>query len=155
MRYRKLGKAGFEVSEIAYGAWGIGGDWWKGSTDEDALASMHLAIDRGVTFIDTALGYGEGHSERLIGQVLRDRSERVYVATKVRPMNYNFAPKPGDSFREAYSREWIMECTHQSLKNLGQEQIDLQMLHVWMDEWADCDEWKEAVVRLREVRRIG
>jgi aryl-alcohol dehydrogenase-like predicted oxidoreductase len=155
VRYRKLGKAGFEVSEIAYGAWGIGGDWWKGSTDADALASMHLSIDLGVTFIDTALGYGEGHSEQLIGQVLRDRSERVYVATKVRPMNYNFSPKPGDSFGEAYSREWIMECTHQSLKNLGQEQIDLQMLHVWMDEWADRDEWKEAVVRLREQGKVN
>jgi aryl-alcohol dehydrogenase-like predicted oxidoreductase len=154
MRYRKLGKTGFEVSEIGYGAWGIGLDWWKGSTDEDALKSMNLAIDMGVTFIDTAMGYGDGHSERLIGEVLKSRSERVYVATKVRPMNYNFGPKPGDSFAEAYSKEWIIENTEKSLKNLGKEQLDIQMLHVWLDEWADYDEWKEAVVQLKEQGKV-
>lgn len=158
MRYRKLGKAGFEVSEIGYGAWGIGGDWWKDSTDKEALASMHQAIELGVNFIDTAMGYGNGHSERLIAQVLRERSERVYVATKIRPMNFNFSPQPGDSFDEAFSRDWIIECTEQSLKNLGQEQIDMQMLHVWVDEWAERDGWKEAVTRLKEqgtVRAFG
>ena len=70
MQYRMLGKAGIEVSVIGYGAWGIGGDWWKDSTDEDALSSMHEAVDMGVNLIDTAMGYGDGHSERLIGQVL-------------------------------------------------------------------------------------
>lgn len=154
MRYRKLGKAGFEVSEIGYGAWGIGLDWWKGSTDEDALNSMNLAIDLGVNFIDTAMGYGDGHSERLIGQVLKSRSEQVYVATKIRPMNYNFCPCPGDSFKEAFTKEWIIENSEQSLKNLGQERLDVQMLHVWTDEWADHDEWKEAVVRLKEQGKV-
>ena len=154
MRYRKLGKAGFEVSEIGYGAWGIGLDWWKGSTDEDALNSMNLALDLGVNFIDTAMGYGNGHSERLIGQVLKGRPEEVYVATKVRPMNYNFGPKSGDSFADAYTKAWIVENSEQSLKNLGREQLDVQMLHVWMDEWADCDEWKEAVVQLQEQGKV-
>jgi aryl-alcohol dehydrogenase-like predicted oxidoreductase len=154
VQYRKLGKAGFEVSEIGYGAWGIGLDWWKGSTDEDAVNSMNLAIDLGVNFIDTAMGYGDGHSERLIGQVLSSRTEPVYVATKVRPMNYNFSPKPGDSFQEAFSKEWIIENTERSLKNLGQEQLDVQMLHVWLDEWADHDEWKEAVARLKEQGKV-
>ena len=154
MQYRMLGKAGIEVSVIGYGAWGIGGDWWKDSTDEDALSSMNQAIDLGVTFIDTAMGYGDGHSEQLIGQVLRQRSERVYVATKVRPMNYNFSPKSGDSFAEAYTKEWIVDNTEQSLRNLGQEQLDLQMLHVWLDEWADHDEWKDAVVQLKEQGKV-
>ena len=155
MQYRKLGKAGIEVSVIGYGAWGIGGDWWKDSTDDDALSSMHESVDLGVNFIDTAMGYGDGHSERLIGQVLADRSERVYVATKVRPMNYNFSPKAGDSFAEAFSKEWIIDNTEQSLKNLGQEQLDLQMLHVWLDEWADMEEWQEAVVRLKEQGKVA
>jgi len=155
MRYRKLGKTGFEVSEIGYGAWGIGGDWWKGGTDEEAITALNLAIDLGINFIDTALGYGEGHSEELIGQVIRSRSERAYVATKIRPQNFNFSPKPGDSFNEAYSKDWIVECTEQSLKNLGQEQIDLQMLHVWMDEWADRDEWKEAITQLKEQGKVN
>lgn len=154
MRYRMLGKAGFEVSVLGYGAWGIGGDWWKDCTDDEALASMNLAIDQGVNFIDTAMGYGDGHSERLIGQVLRDRPERVYAATKVRPMNYNFAPKAGDSFSEAFSKEWIIENTEKSLENLGLEQLDLQMLHVWLDEWADCEEWQDAVIQLKEQGKI-
>lgn len=155
MRYRKLGRAGLEVSEIGYGAWGIGGDWWKDGTDEQAIASLNLAIDLGVNFIDTAQGYGNGHSERLIGQVARNRSERVYVATKIRPQNFNFVPQPGDPFDEAYSKDWIVGSTEQSLTNLGQEQIDLQMLHVWMDEWADRDEWKEAIVHLKEQGKIN
>lgn len=154
MRYRKLGKTGLEVSEIAYGAWGIGGDWWKGCTDEEATASLYRSVDLGINFIDTAMGYGDGHSEQLIGAVLRKRSERVMVATKIRPMNYNFGPKPGDSFKEAYSTKWIMECTERSLKYLQQEQIDLQMLHVWLDEWAEYDEWKEAVVRLKDQGKV-
>jgi aryl-alcohol dehydrogenase-like predicted oxidoreductase len=154
MRYRKLGKAGFQVSEIGYGAWGIGADWWKGCSDQECLTALSLAIDLGVTFIDTAMGYGDGHSEQLIGQVLRERPERVSVATKIRPMNFNFAPKPGDSFEEAYSKEWIIECTERSLENLGQEQLDLQMLHVWLDEWAVHEEWQEAVSQLKEQGKI-
>jgi aryl-alcohol dehydrogenase-like predicted oxidoreductase len=154
MRYRKMGKTGLEVSEIGYGAWGIGADWWKGCSDQECLAALSLAIDSGITFIDTAMGYGDGHSERLIGQVLRERPERVYVATKIRPMNFNFAPKPGDSFEEAYSKEWIIACTERSLKNLGQEQLDLQMFHVWLDEWAEREEWQEAVLQLKEQGKI-
>ncbi|HSR30056.1 MAG TPA: aldo/keto reductase [Anaerolineae bacterium] len=154
MHYRTLGKAGFQVSEIGYGAWGIGADWWKGCSDEECLDALDLAIDLGVTFIDTAMGYGDGHSERLIGKVLRERQEPVRIATKIRPMNFNFAPKPGDSFEEAYTKEWIIECTEQSLANLGQEQLDMQMLHVWLDEWADREEWKEAISRLKEQGKV-
>jgi aryl-alcohol dehydrogenase-like predicted oxidoreductase len=155
MRYRKLGKTGFEVSEIGFGAWGIGCDWWKGGTDEEALESLSLAIDVGVSFVDTAMGYGGGHSEQLIGQVTCRRPDQVRVATKIGPRNYNFGPKPGDSFQEAYSKEYIIECTERSLKNLCRERIDLQMFHVWLDEWADRDDWQEAVVRLKEQGKIG
>ena len=154
MRYRMLGKTGFEVSEVGFGAWGIGGDWWKGSSDDEALAALGQAIDLGVTFVDTAMGYGAGHSERLIGRALRGRSERVHVGTKVRPMNYNFSPKPGDSFTEAFSAQWIIDSTEQSLQNLDQETLDMQMMHVWLDEWAAFDGWKEAVVRLKEQGKI-
>lgn len=154
MRYRILGKTGSEVSEIGYGAWGIGADWWKGCSDQECLAALGLAIDSGVTFIDTAMGYGDGHSERLIGQVLRERSEQVYVATKIRPMNFNFSPKPGDSFEEAFSKDWIVSSTERSLKNLGQERLDMQMLHVWLDEWAEREEWQEAVIQLKEQGKI-
>ena len=154
MQYRTLGKTGIEVSEIGYGGWGIGADWWKGCSDQECLAALNLAIDLGINFVDTAMGYGDGHSERLIAEVLCERSEQVYVATKIRPMNFNFAPKPGDSFEEAYSKAWIIECTERSLKNLGRERVDLQMLHVWLDEWAVREEWQEAVLQLKQQGKI-
>lgn len=158
MRYRKMGKTGFEVSEIGYGSWGCGGDWWKDACDEESLKSMNLAVDHGVNFIDTAANYGMGHAEKLVGQVVRTRQERVYVSTKVYPKNFNFVPSPGDSFKEAYPAGWLTECTESSLKNLGLEQIDLQNFHVWVDTWAEVDEWKEEVLRLKrdgKVRAFG
>lgn len=154
MKYRRLGKAGFDVSEIGYGGWGIGGDWWKGSSDQDALDAINLAIDLGINFIDTALGYGDGHSERLIGQVLAARSEEVYVGTKIPPENFNFTPGPGDAVDEAFPAQWIIESTEKSLTNLGVEQLDLQLFHVWLDEWADRDEWKETVGKLKQEGKI-
>ena len=96
MHYRKLGKSGLEISDIGYGAWGMGADWWKGSTDQESLDALSMAVDLGVTFFDTAMGYGDGHSERLIGQALHGCSKPVHVGTKIRPMNYNFGPKAGN-----------------------------------------------------------
>lgn len=87
MNYRTLGKTGISVSEVGFGAWGIGGDMWRGTTDEEALRALHAAIDRGVNFIDTALAYGNGHSEQLVGAILRERKERVSAASKIPPKN--------------------------------------------------------------------
>src|SRR4030095_14094988 len=87
MRYRKLGRTGIEVSEIGYGAWGVGVVQWLGKTDEESLTALERAIDLGVNFIDTALAYGEGHSERLVGEVIRSRRERIYIASKIPPKN--------------------------------------------------------------------
>ena len=105
MRYRRLGRTGLEVSEVGYGAWGIGKSQWLGAQDDESLKALHHAIDEGLTFIDTALAYGQGHSEQLVGQVVREHSETVYVASKVPPRNRVWpapddvtasAPSPGD-----------------------------------------------------------
>ena len=87
MKYRTLGKTGLNVSEIGYGAWGIGKSSWIGATDDESLKALHRSIDLGLNFIDTALVYGNGHSEVLVGQLVKERSERIYVATKVPPKN--------------------------------------------------------------------
>ena len=87
MKYRTLGRTGYEISEIGFGAWGIGKQLWVGAEDAESLRALHRAVDQGLTFIDTALAYGEGHSERLVGQLLQDREERIHVATKVPPLN--------------------------------------------------------------------
>ena len=87
VEYRRLGRTGLELSEIGYGAWGIGGSQWGGADDDELIQALHRAIDLGVNFIDTALAYGDGRSERLVGRVVRERPETVFVATKVPPKN--------------------------------------------------------------------
>ncbi len=158
MHYRTLGKTGFEVSEIGFGGWGIGGAWWSGADDQESLRSIRMALELGVNFFDTAPNYGDGRSEQLIGAAIRDWPGRVYVATKVNPKNYVWPAAPGTPLEEVFTAEWIIASTEKSLKNLGVEQIDAQLLHVWLDEWADKDEWKEAFLKLRtqgKVRALG
>ncbi len=157
MRYRKLGRTGIEVSEIGYGAWGIGGIQWLGGDDQEALRALNLAIDQGLNFIDTALAYGEGHSERLCGEIIRARKETIAVATKVPPKNRQW-PAASVPLREVFPHDYIIECTEQSLRNLNVDTIDLQQLHVWHDDWADENEWLDALETLRaqgKVRHFG
>ena len=87
MNYRRLGRTGLEVSEVGFGAWGIGKDAWIGAEDDESLRALNSAIDLGLNFIDTALAYGDGHSERLVGRVVGAREETVHVATKIPPRN--------------------------------------------------------------------
>lgn len=121
MKYRSLGRTGWQVSEISFGAWAIGGSWGQVS-DEDALAALHTSIDQGVNFIDTADVYGDGRSEQLIAKVLKERSEQVYVATKAgRRLDPHVA--------EGYNRKNLTAFIERSLKNLEVEALDLVQLH--------------------------
>src|SRR5437764_15125539 len=116
MQYRKLGRTGFEVSEIGYGAWGIGGKQWLGGADDESLAALRRAIELGVNLIDTALAYGDGHSEQLVGQVVRDTGTKICVATKVPPKN-RIWPARGP-IEEVYPYDYIVACAEESLRNL-------------------------------------
>jgi len=153
MKYRTLGRTGIEVSEIGYGAWGIGGVQWTGGDDQEAKLALNLAIDQGLNFIDTALAYGEGHSERLVGEVARSRKESVYIATKVPPKNREW-PARDVPLRQVFTYDYIIECTEKSLRNLGLETIDLQQLHVWHDNWTNESEWSDALLKLREEGKV-
>lgn len=158
MQYRRLGKTGFQISEVGFGAWGIGGSMWVGARDDESVAALHAAIEAGINFIDTALGYGDGHSETLVGQVVRARSERIYVATKVPPKNEHWPALPGDRIASTFPSAYIVDCTEQSLRNLKLDCIDLQQLHVWRDEWMEEQSWLETLRRLKaqgKVRAIG
>jgi aryl-alcohol dehydrogenase-like predicted oxidoreductase len=154
MRYRTLGRTGLKVSELGYGAWGIGQSMWIGADDEESLRALRRAIELGVTFIDTALGYGNGHSEELVGQVVRDVEQTVHVATKMPPKNMQWPAQPGVRAEEAFPGDWIVECTERSLRNLGLETIDVQQMHVWSDEWVDQGDWLEAIERLKNDGKI-
>ncbi len=154
MNHRKLGRTGLEVSEIGYGAWGIGKSQWMGAQDDESLRALNTAIDLGLNFIDTALGYGNGHSERLVGQVVRERSETVHVATKIPPKNLTWPAPSGLHPDETFPADHVRECTERSLKNLGFEAIDVQQLHVWSDEWVGEGDWLEAVEELKREGKI-
>src|SRR4030081_1594359 len=95
MKYRTLGKTGFSVSEIGYGAWGIGGTQWLGSNDDESVRALRRALELGINVIDTALAYGDGHSEKLVGKIAREAKHRIYIATKVPPKNRLWPAKPG------------------------------------------------------------
>lgn len=154
MEYRTLGRTGLQVSEIGFGAWGIGKSEWIGAEDDESLRALHRAIDLGVTFIDTALAYGDGHSERLVGQVVRERAETVHVATKVPPKNQEWPARAGVPVEEVFPGEYVQRCAEQSLQNLGFETVDLLQLHVWNDEWVGQGDWLEAIQRLKEQGKI-
>ncbi|MEH7116716.1 aldo/keto reductase [Neobacillus vireti] len=154
MNYRLLGKTGLKVSEIGYGAWGIGNTGWQGANDEESIKALNKAIDLGLNFIDTALGYGNGHSERLVGQVLRERPESIYVSTKIPPKNLKWPAPAGISAEEAFPANHIISCTEESLRNLGVDTIDVQQFHVWSDEWVNQGEWLEAIEKLKKQGKI-
>src|SRR2546423_2391430 len=131
MHYRTLGRTGLQVSEIGYGAWGIGQSGWIGAQDQESLQALQRAIDLGVNFIDTALAYGEGHSERLVGRVLRTNPDkRIIVATKITPKNGQWTAQAGGPVEEAFPGTCILECTAQKLRHHGTQTIDDQQMHV-------------------------
>lgn len=154
MRYRKLGRTGMEVSEIGYGAWGIGGNQWKGGTDDESVRALQRSFDLGLNFIDTALAYGEGHSEKLVGDVVKSAPHRVFLATKVPPKNRIWPAAPGSRIEDVFPYDYIVKCTETSLRNLDVETVDLQQLHVWDPGWLDRDEWKRAFEDLRKAGKV-
>jgi len=154
MRYRELGRTGYKISEIGYGAWGIGGALWLGGDDRQSLQALRRAVELGVNFVDTALAYGDGHSEELVSEVVRDTKHKIYVATKVPPKNLLWPARPGIDISEVFPYDHIMQSTEQSLKNLRAETIDLQQLHVWNPEWIDRDDWMRAFEVLKRTGKV-
>ncbi len=153
-----LGRTGFEVSEIGYGAWGISGKQWIGASDRESLAALRRAIESGINLIDTALAYGDGKSEQLVGHAVRESDRRIYVATKVPPKNRIWPARPGIGIDEVFPYDYIIRSTEESLKNLGRDAVDLQQLHVWNPEWIARDEWRRAFEDLKtsgKVRAVG
>jgi aryl-alcohol dehydrogenase-like predicted oxidoreductase len=153
MRYRTLGRTGLEVSEIGFGTWGVGADAWKGGTDADSLAAMRRAIELGVNFIDTAIVYGSGHSEKLVGQIKREHPE-VMIATKVNPANWEWPASDTTPADDAFSAAHVIARTEESLRNLGTDVIDVQQFHVWSDAWVDKGSWLEGIEQLKRDGKI-
>ncbi|MEO8337109.1 MAG: aldo/keto reductase [bacterium] len=151
MNYRELGRTGWQISEVSFGAWGIGGDVWGPTDDRTSLRALHRAADAGVNFFDTADVYGDGHSEKLIAQLRGERREEIIVATKAgRRLNPHVA--------SGYNRENLTAFVERSLKNLGADTIDLLQLHCSPSEvyeTADVFGVLDDLVREGKVRHYG
>jgi aryl-alcohol dehydrogenase-like predicted oxidoreductase len=158
MNHRQLGSTGLDVSEVGYGAWGIGGSMWLGAEDQESLQALNRAVDLGVTLIDTAAVYGNGHSERLVGKVVRERSERIAVASKIPPKNGQWPAPAGVDPDDAFPADHVRKWTERSLGNLGLDAIDLQQFHVWSDDWVGSGSWLDGIEALKaegKIRHFG
>ncbi|MBZ5555786.1 MAG: aldo/keto reductase [Acidobacteriia bacterium] len=167
MRTRRFGRTGWQVSEIGYGLWGMGG--WTGSDDQESLQALDRAIALGCTFFDTAWVYGLGKSETLLGQALRAKGtglgvsagrdpSPLIIATKIPPKNMKWPALDEYAVADTYPPGHIREYTEKSLTNLGVPAIDLQQFHVWSDTWAADAGWQRAVDDLKReklVRAVG
>jgi aryl-alcohol dehydrogenase-like predicted oxidoreductase len=149
MQYRRFGRTNWQVSEMGYGMWGLAG--WTGTEETEMLAALDHSVELGCNFFDTAWGYGRGLSEQILGHANR----RLYNATKIPPKNFKWPSKPEFSIEDCFPADHIVEYTEKSLKNLGVECIDLQQFHVWEDHWADRDEWKMAVEKLKKEGKVA
>lgn len=156
MKYRTLGRTGFEVSDIGYGLWGMSG--WSGSDDRQSLASLQLAVDSGCNFFDTAWAYGEGHSDELLGEILarnnsqdklRNGRRRLYAASKIPPMNGQWPATSSYKYRDVFPAEHVFEYARRIREKLRVDLIDVLQFHVWDDSWADEPEFRETVEKLK------
>ena len=154
MQYRRFGRTNWQVSDIGYGMWGMGG--WTGSDDEESLLSLQRSVDLGCNFFDTAFVYGTGHSENLLGQLVRaNPDKKLYTATKVPPKNMQYPTLPEYSLEECYPPEHIEEFLHKSLGNAGIESFDLLQLHTWNDDWTNDNGWSDMLDSLKRQGLIG
>jgi aryl-alcohol dehydrogenase-like predicted oxidoreductase len=137
--------------------WGMAG--WTGSDDAESLGSLQLAVDLGCNFFDTAWAYGNGHSERLLAQVVRaNRGKWLCTATKIPPKNRRWPTRRGDPLDDAFPPAYIREYAERSLRNLDVAAIDLLQFHVWEDAWSSDDRWRRVLDDLRHeglVRAVG
>lgn len=153
MRYRRFGRTGWQVSEIGYGMWGMGG--WTGSDDSESRRSIDRAVELGCNFFDTAYAYGMGKSETLLGEALRrHRGTTLYAATKVPPKNLTWPGRADTPIADVFPYDHIIEMTEKSLANLGTTSVDLQQLHVWNDAWVEDEGWQRAAHELKRQKLV-
>jgi aryl-alcohol dehydrogenase-like predicted oxidoreductase len=154
MRYRRFGRAGWDVSEIGYGMWGMGG--WSGSDDDESLRSLQRAVELGCNFFDTAWAYGEGHSEGLLGRLVRaNPDKKLYTASKIPPLNRKWPSRREYTLDETFPPDHIEEYVHSSLRNSGLDSLDLMQFHVWEDAWVEDERWAKKLDELRAQGLIG
>ncbi len=154
MRKRILGKTGISVSEIGFGAWAIGASGWGAQDENDSLNALFTAIDHGVNFIDTAAGYGNGKSEQVIAKALKDRKEKITIATKIHPVEGVWPPSPYCKVEERYPEKYLREKLEDRLRFLNTDCIDLLQLHTWTRAWNENPEPFQILRKFKEEGKI-
>ena len=134
MKYRTMGRTGYDVSEIGFGTLQFGG-FWVAQSEEDSIAALHTALERGVNFIDTAGEYGNGKSERVIRKALKGVDKKIYIATKTQPLPGPWPPSPYSKAEDRYPESYIRKDVDERLKNLGVDRLDILLLHTWTRAW--------------------
>jgi len=153
MNYRRFGRTNWQVSEIGYGMWGMGG--WSGSDDRQSLSSLQRAIELGCNFFDTAWGYGEGHSEGLLGQLVHQNpGKKIYTATKLPPKNFVWPSRREFTLDDCFPPDHIEEYINRCLENLGLDSVDLIQFHTWEDRWVEDDRWHKTIEKMRTAGLI-
>ena len=157
MKYRKLGRTGFEVSEMSHGLWGMSG--WSGSEDKVSMEALQLAVDLGCNIFDTAWAYGDGKSDGMLGQTLqRNQGKRLYAASKIPPKNEEWPGSAKDKYRDVFPADHVFKYADMIRKKLQVETIDLLQFHVWDDSWTDDKEFRDTVEKLKRdgwIRSFG
>jgi len=157
MKNRRFGRTNWQVSEIGHGLWGMGG--WSGSTDQASMEALRASSDLGCNFFDSAWAYGDGKSDRLLGQLIRDTSgKKLYSASKVPPKNGKWPATPQYRLQDAFPADHVVRHTELILEALGTDSLDLLQFHVWDDSWTVQEEWMKVVRRLKEqglIRAFG
>jgi aryl-alcohol dehydrogenase-like predicted oxidoreductase len=153
MEYRRFGRTNWRVSEMGYGMWGLAG--WTGSEPSEVDQALERSVDLGCNFFDTAWGYGAGKSEQILGALMkRHAAKKLYFATKIPPKNFKWPSRPEYKLTDCFPASHIIEYTEKSLKNLNTDCIDLQQFHVWEDAWANQDDWKKAIEKLKKDGKV-
>ncbi|MBZ0200857.1 MAG: aldo/keto reductase [Ignavibacteriaceae bacterium] len=151
---KTFAKSNDEVTFLGFGCWGIGKSEWMGATDSESKKALLRAIEEGINFFDTALAYGNGHSEQLVGEAEKESGKQIFIASKIPSKKNEWPANDYSTLEESFPKEYIIESTEKSLRNLQRDHIDLMQFHVWNDKWADRDEWKEAVEQLKKEGKV-
>ena len=154
MQYKPFAKSEVQVSRLGFGGWGIGKTLWIGAEDSESKKALHKAIECGINFFDSALVYGMGHSEKLIAEAERETGKELFITSKIPSKRFEWPARDESTLKESFPKEQIISITEKSLRTMKRDYIDLQQFHVWNDKWAEQDEWKEAVLKLKQEGKV-
>jgi aryl-alcohol dehydrogenase-like predicted oxidoreductase len=153
MKYRTLGRTDLPVSEIGHGLWGMGD--WKDANDKESLDTLQMSLEMGCNFFDSARSYGSGHSDKLLGKLIKNNpAAKIIAASKIPPKNFKWPGSSDDKLKDVFPRQHVIDYTEKILEGIGTDYIDLLQFHVWDDSWSDNDEWQQTISDLKSKKFI-